>query len=129
MTYNFNGKSIRIPDEEIAKNMKLLDISEKEAIEMWLDDNDYTTNEVVEELTEKAKKNRVNHDAKSSEPRKQVKKERKPDIEKEKIIEILTNCLKNTGYEAEIINKSKIIEFNVGNNHYKLDLIKQRAKK
>lgn len=31
--------------------------------------------------------------------------------------------------KVEITNKSKIIEFNIGDNHYKLDLIKTRAKK
>ena len=55
MKYDFKGRTINIPDEEIEKNMKVLDISKDEAIEMWLDDNDYTENEVVEELTKKAK--------------------------------------------------------------------------
>ena len=61
--------------------------------------------------------------------RKPVKRERKPDEEKEKIIEILHNALKNAGIAAEITNKSKIIEFSIENNHYKLDLIKKRVKK
>ena len=96
---------------------------------MWLEDEGYLENEVVEELTAKAKVNKVNHEAKTSKPRKSVKRERKPDEEKEKLIEILANCLKNAGFEAEITNKSKIIEFNVNSNHYKLDLIKQRPPK
>ena len=55
MKYNFNGKEINIPDAEIENNMKVLEISREEAIAMWLDDNDYTENEEVEELTAKAK--------------------------------------------------------------------------
>ena len=109
--------------------MKLLGISHDEAVQMWLEDKGYLENEVVEELTAKAKVNKVNHEAKASKPRKSVKRERKPDEEKENLIEILANCLKNAGFEAEITNKSKIIEFNVGENHYKLDLIKQRPPK
>lgn len=129
MTYNFNGKNILIPDAEINKSVKLLGISKNEAIQMWLEDEGYLENEEVEELTAKAKVNKVSREAKADKPRKSTKRERKPDEEKENLIEILANCLKTAGFEAEIVNKSKIIEFNVGANHYKLDLIKQRPPK
>jgi len=129
MRYDFNGKVINIPDAEIEKSMKLLDLSKEEAIQMYLEDEGYMENEEVEALTAKAKANKVNREAKSDKPRKSVKRERKPDVEKEKIIEILANCLKNEGFDAEITNKSKIIEFSVGENHYKLDLVKKRPPK
>lgn len=129
MTYNLNGKNIRIPDSDIKEYMESLSLPKDEAIKVWLEDEGYLENEIVEELTKKAKKNKINHEAKSDKPRKAVKKERKPDEEKEKLIEILANCLKTEGFETEITNKSKIIEFNVGGNHYKLDLIKQRPPK
>lgn len=130
MNYNFNGKTIRIPDDELTKNMKVLNLTKEEAIEMYLEDEGYLENAEVEALTKKAKDNKaVVHDAKADKPRKQVKRERKPDEEKENLIEILANCLKNAGFEAEITNKSKIIEFSVGENHYKLDLIKKRPPK
>ena len=127
--YDFNGKTINIPDTELEKSMKLLGLSKEEAIEMYLEDEGYLENEEVEELTKKAKANKINHEAKADKPRKAVKRERKPDVEKENIIEILANCLKNEGFEAEITNKSKLIEFSVGENHYKLDLVKKRPPK
>ena len=129
MIYNFNGKNIRIPDAEIQKSMKLLNLSQDEAIQMWLEDEGYLENEVVEELTAKAKINKVNHEARTDKPRKSVKRERKPDEEKENLIKILADCLESHGFEAKITNKSKIVEFNIGENHYKLDLIKQRPPK
>lgn len=129
MTYNFNGKNIRIPDAEINKSMKVLGLSQMEAIQMWLEDEGYLTNETVEALTAKAKENKISHEAKSASPRKSVKRERKPDEEKEHLIGVLANYLKNEGFSVEITNKSKLIEFNVGENHYKLDLIKQRPPK
>ena len=129
MTYNLNGKNIRIPDAEIDKNSRLLGITREEAIQMYLEDEGYIKNEYVEELTKKAKEAKISHDAKSEKPRKQVKRERKPDEEKENLIEILANALVAEGFEAKVTNKSKIIEFNVGENHYKLDLIKQRPPK
>ena len=132
MTYNLNGKNIRIPDAEIDKNSRLLGITREEAIQMYLEDEGYVENEqtaYVEELTKKAKEAKISHDAKSEKPRKQVKRERKPDEEKENLIEILANALVAEGFEAKVTNKSKIIEFNVGDNHYKLDLNKQRPPK
>lgn len=129
MNYNLNGKTIRIPDAEINKSMKLLKISHDEAVQMWLEDEGYLENEVVEELTAKAKENKVSHEAKADKPRKTVKRERKPDEEKENLIKILADCLESHDFEVKITNKSKIIEFNVGENHYKLDLIKQRPPK
>lgn len=134
MNYNFNGKNVRIPDAELEKSMKILSLTKDEAIQLWLEDNDYVENEVVEELTQKAKENKsVQHDAKGSKPRKAVKRERKPDEEKENLIQFLAeNLCKMPGIDAEtvkITNKSKIIEFNIGENHYKLDLIRQRPPK
>lgn len=130
MNYKFNNKNITIPDSEIQNNMKLLGISKEEAIQMWLEDNDYLENEIVVELTKKAKENKaVDHGAKADKERKPVKRERKPDLEKENLIQMFADCLKNAGFDAEITNKSKLIEFTVGENHYKLDLVKQRPPK
>ena len=36
MTYNLNGKSIRIPDADIERSMKSLELTKEEAIQMWL---------------------------------------------------------------------------------------------
>lgn len=136
MVYNFNGKNLRIPDEDLKRNMEILHLTKDEAIQLWLEDEGYLENAVVEELTAKAKTNKISREAKSDKPRKKSTRERKPDLEKEKIIDILANCLINNAdvlkldaNAVEIINKGKIIEFTIGENHYKLDLIKKRAKK
>ena len=131
MIYELNGKKIRIPDNEIANSMNYLNLSKEEAIKMYLEDEGYLDNPYVDELTAKAKEAKISHDAKSETPRKTSNKprERKPDEEKEKLIEILANALEAEGIHAKVTNKSKIIEFSVGSNHYKLDLIKSRAKK
>lgn len=131
MLYELNGKKIKIPDDEIARSMGLLGLSKSEAIQMYLEDEGYLDNPYVDELTAKAKEVKISHDAKSEKPRKNTGKprERKPDEEKEKLIDILTNALVAEGFEAKVTNKSKIIEFSIGENHYKLDLIKQRPPK
>lgn len=131
MLYELNGKKIKIPDEEIKRSMEFLDLSKSEAIKMYLEDEGYLDNPYVDELTAKAKEAKISHDAKSEKPRKNTGKprERKPDEEKEKLIDIIANALVAEGFEAKVINKSKIIEFSIGENHYKLDLIKQRPPK
>lgn len=131
MTYNLNGKTIRIPDDEIKKSMNLLDLTKDEAIQMYLEDEGYLENAYVEELTAKAKAAKISHEAKSEKPRKTSNKprERKPDEEKEKLIDILANALVAEGIEAKVTNKSKIIEFSIEDRHYKLDLIKNRPPK
>ena len=131
MLYELNGKKIKIPDEEIKRSMEFLGLSKSEAIQMYLEDEGYLDNPYVDELTVKAKEAKISHDAKSEKPRKNAGKprERKPDEEKEKLIDILANALIAEGFEAKVTNKSKIIEFSIGENHYKLDLIKQRPPK
>lgn len=129
MNYIINNRNIHIPDEEIFKNMKILKISKEQAIQMYLEDEGYVINETVEELTKKAKENKVLKGAKAEKARKPRSKERKPDEEKEKIIKIVAAALENEGISAQITNISKIIEFSIENNHYKLDLIKKRVKK
>jgi hypothetical protein len=135
MVYNFNGRNIRIPDAEIENNMKVLELTKDEAIQLYLEDNDYCVNEEVERLTQKAKENKaVVHGAKSDKPRKKrttptAAKERKPDTEKEDFITKLADFLTKEGYNPQIVNKSKLIEFKMGENTFKLDLIRKRTPK
>lgn len=131
MRYTFEGKTVTIPDTELEKSIKLLDISKDEAIQMWLEDNDYCENEEIEILTAKAKENKaVQHGAVNvNKSKTATKRERKPDVEKEEIISKLAEFLETIGTSVKITNKSKLIEFEIGENHYKVDLIKQRPPK
>lgn len=131
MRYTFEGKTVTIPDTELEKSMKLLDISKDEAIQMWLEDNDYCENEEIEILTAKAKENKaVQHGAVNvNKSKTATKRERKPDVEKEETISKLAEFLETIGTSVKITNKSKLIEFEIGENHYKVDLIKQRPPK
>ena len=127
MQYNFNGKIVRIPDDEIETFVKNLNITKEEAIQMWLDDNDYTINETVEELTDKAKKNikRYEH---SDKERKKSTKERKIDEEKKNILNILSEALINKNIPHETKTETEI-SFCFNDNDYTLKLIKHRKPK
>lgn len=129
MTYEINGKTVKIPDAEINKNIKVLGLTKEEAIQMWLDDEGYTTNEEQEELCRKSKENKIQHGAKSAAPRKKSTRERKPNERKIALIKILAEALETAGIEVNVTNSSKIIEFSFENFNYKLDLIEKRVKK
>ena len=42
-----NGKAVKIPMPEIVNYMQKLELTQDEAIELWLTDNDYLDNEEV----------------------------------------------------------------------------------
>lgn len=133
MIIEFNNKNVNIPDKEIAQFVKSLDITETEAIEMWLDDNGYTTNEEVESLTKKAKANKTDKIVVSDKTKPRKKTERAPteNPDKEFLIVQLYQAL--TGLDnitaLKITNKTKIIEFVYNNKSFKLDLVQKREKK
>lgn len=132
MTYEFNGKKIRISDSEIENLVKGLNISTEQAIQIWLEDEGYLENEEQNSLDKKAKESKITatvHQAKSDNHKERKPRERKPDEEKEKIISNLAKFLENSTENVKITNISKIIEFDIGENHYKLDLVRQRKPK
>ena len=132
MKYKIENKEVNIPDEEIKKLMKTLDLTEQEAIDTWLTDNDYTTNEQVEELTKKAKVNGTTKiGARVNVENKKVVRERKENPTKAFIIDQLWQKLAEIDhiYNLKVENKEKLITFSLNGNDYKLDLVQKRAKK
>lgn len=132
MKYIIGKKEIDIPEKEIDKLMDSLDISEDEAVQTWLFDNDYIENEEEAILTKKAKDNRITttiHDAKDiTKTRAKRNVERKEDVDKEMIIAAVANMLQGMGIKGKVTNKSKIVEFEYNGNEYKIDLIRRRKK-
>ena len=141
MKYEINGKIINIPDAEIEKLVSTLEISKDEAIETWLVDNDYETDETVEELTKKAKENRISATIHQAKAEKTDKKERKPRTKKENPLkkqiiagiydyfhdEIGHTLPKNT--EITIKNDEKYIDFTVDGREFTINLVEHRKKK
>lgn len=133
MTTNINGKNIRINEQEVEKIAKGLDITFNEAVQVWLEDEGYLENAEQEQLNTKAKENRITatiHRAKALSPKK-TQRERvlKDDPTKENLIKCIKAVLEEKGCEkVEILNKTKLISFNLGGETFKLDLIRQRNK-
>lgn len=127
-----NGKSVNIPDAEIEKNMKLLEISKEDAIEMWLEDEGYLDNEEQNELDEKAKKVKINHGASAIDKTQKEKKPRQKVASDEKqalFTEILNTLTGIYGENVKIEKENKLILVKVGEKCFKVDLIEQRTPK
>ena len=127
-----NGKNVNIPDKEIEKNMKLLEISKEEAVEMWLEDEGYLDNEEQNELDEKAKKVKIDHGASAVD--KSEKKEKKPreikvSDEKQTLFAEIVEKLTENGRNFEIVKENKLICVKIGEKTFKIDLIEQRQPK
>lgn len=137
MKYEYNGKTLNIPDDFVQNAMKNLSIDEDEAIQLWLEDNDYEVNEEQMALDAKAKANvkvanivkaRAADPGKKKTQRERVKKE---DPTKEGVIAALAKALPElaNAENVTIVNAGKLITFTIGEDTYKLDLVRQRKAK
>lgn len=140
MKYTFtadNGKekTVSIPDDYIRTNKKNLGLTTKEAIELWLFDNDYIENAEADALTQKAKETGTRVGGKS--PRKAPV--RKPDYTKRTLISEIKNSLEGLALDAEsgsievsnisIPNIERVVRFELGDDTYELTLSKKRKPK
>lgn len=135
MTYNFNGKNLRIPDDIIQKSMEKLNLTKDEAIQMWLEDEGYEVNEEQEQLNQKAKENKITatiHQAASiNKTAKKTPKERcrKENPIKEMVIQEIAKILPNFAENIQILNVGKLISFTIGEETYEIDLKQKRKSK
>lgn len=124
-----NGNKVRISDDYITKAMEKLDITKEQAIEMYLEDEGYTSSEEVEELTKKAKENKINKGAKG-EKKSPTKRERKPNDEKRALItELFNTFVASSAENVTIVNPEREVSFNIGENSYSFTLICHRNTK
>ena len=137
MTLTHNGQTINISDEEIKTAMKKLDLSQKEAIEMILDDLNTTdkkcANAEAEALSQKAKTSGVQRQMCSTGVIAKSTKKRAPrplDVDKADIITAIKDFLITAGYDnVEVTNPTKLVEFDLGDNdHYTVNLIRKNKK-
>lgn len=128
MKYNFNGKEINIPDGDIKKLMTNLDIPKDEAIEVWLDDHDYTDNEEAEAMTKKAKEVGRRYE-KSDKERKKTVRERKVDTEKGGLLTAIKTAVEAFGGVVSSVKNEAEFSFTFNGNSYTVKLVKHRPPK
>ena len=126
-----NGKSVNIPKSEIEKLMSSLELSEKDAIDLWLCDNNLEEDEEQIELDEKASKVRIDKDIVQKKPKKERKKPEKKvsDAKKELFNEILSDLQDIYKENVEVLNENKLISVRIGEKLFKIDVIETRPPK
>ena len=125
---------VKIPREEIERTMKGLGCSEDDACWIWCEDNGKIDNDEQNELDKKAKDNRITatiHQARAETTKERKKVERKPDQVKDELVENLKAFLIEQCFmeNVTITKVGKLVEFDCGGEHFKLDLIRQRPPK
>lgn len=128
------GIIVKIPREEIERTMKGLGCSEDDACWIWCEDNGKIDNDEQNELDKKAKDNRITatiHQARAETTKERKKVERKPDQVKDELVENLKAFLIEQCFmeNVTITKIGKLVEFDCGGEHFKLDLIRQRPPK
>lgn len=121
-------RTVNIPNEDLERIKRGTTAKTTEAaVEVWLSDEGYVVDSMVEELTAKAAKNstRVTGTKKRKAPT------RKPDYTKRKIVDALKGCVSNLegADNVEVTNIERIVRFTVGTDTYEVTLSKKRAPK
>jgi hypothetical protein len=127
-----NGKIIKVDKKWAQISMEKLETDLEDVLLMYLEDNDYLTNDSQEDLDKSAKAN-VKVIAKSEKPKKKTQRERvvKENPTKELIISKLTSALQEIDNisNVNVENKAKLITFTLNNEDFKVDLVQKRKEK
>lgn len=142
MTMTINGKKKNIPDATVKKYMKAFDMTQEEAVHMYLEEEGVEVNEELEALDAKAKKVKIDHGASSTEviekkmntfvpdkTKQKTQKERvkKPNDDKAAIIAVLAEALGTMNLESiDIENPEKLIKFEMNGKKFSLNLVQNR---
>lgn len=131
MKYTKNGKSIIIPNEELENLMSKLDLTKEEAVQTWLEDNDFEENAEQQALDQKASKVKISVEARASAPKKE-KQTRTTKVSDEKKVlfdEIRSNLEDVYKENVTVLKENKLLEVKIGEKKFKIDIIETRAKK
>ncbi len=127
-------KNFIIPDDFVKETVNKLGCSMVEAGAMYLSDNGLVKDEVIEELANKAKKNRITstiHEAKSGKSNRKAPK-RKENPLKQEIIDAIFTGLLDFHPEKDaftVRNKEKYIDFTIAGRNFTVNLVEHRPKK
>lgn len=139
MRVEINGIKKNVPDVDVQRIMQGLQVSQAEAIQIWMEDEGILVNSEQEQLEQKAKDSGVMRTIHGAISQKVVdkrmsdtptaKKTVKDNPDKRQIITDIAELLTNMGANVNIENPTKVVTFIYKNNPYKIDLTATRKKK
>lgn len=128
---DINDKQVTIEKARIYANARILNISVKSAIKMYLEDEGYLNNEEQNNLTEKAKKNKATKvvEAGKGKSKKTTTRKKKSNPTKKMVIDKIAELLPTLATNVVVENAEKIITFTIGEDNFKIDLTQKRKPK
>ena len=129
--YKYEGKTYVIEEDEINSLMDKWDITEPEAVELYLNDTEVIENETVTELTNKANKNRVLTTIHGTKGEKKVRKPREKKVNplKNSIMSIIVTALTEQYGEINVTNPERSCDFTINGKNFSVNLVEHRPKK
>lgn len=125
-----NGKVVNIPDKEIDKIAEGLQVSKLEAMQIWLEDNEYEINEEQEKLDNSASKVKVSKDVVKKRTKSDKPRVAKVSDEKKALFDLIYQTIQAEYPEnVEIVKENKLIKVKTGEKTLKIDLIEERPPK
>ena len=127
-------KNFQIPDDFEESTVNKLGVSMIDACEMYLSDNGLVKDETIEELSQKAQKNRITstiHEAKSGKSNRKAPKRKENPLKQEIIDAIFTGLLDFHPQKDSftVRNKEKYIDFTIAGRNFTVNLVEHRPKK
>ena len=129
-----DGRVAKASTEYLNKMCENLGVDFDEAVNTWLEDEDYLVNDEQVELTEKAKEHKELVGAKkAAKATKKTQKERvvKENPTKELVITKLFEAVSAIDGATDVVveNKAKLITFKLNGEDFKIDLVQKRKAK
>ena len=133
-----DGRVVKAMTAYLENMVKNLDIDFEEAVLTWLEDEEYIINDDQQELTNKAKENKVlaslhRTQGNNVKAEKKTQRERvvKPNPTKEMIIAEIAKSIEAIEGTTNVVieNKGKLITFSLNGEDFKLDLVQKRKPK
>lgn len=127
-----NGTNVSVPNTTIDNYVNKYNLTKEEAVTLWLEDNEYISNPVVEELEKKAKKNKISRDARkiSTKTEKRTREKKENPVKKE-IIGQIYNLFKVEYGDIMTIslrNDEKYIDLTIEDRNFTINLVEHRKR-
>ena len=127
-------KNFQIPDDFVESTVNKLGVSMIDACEMYLSDNELIKDKTVEELSNRANKNRITvtiHEAQKAKEQRKARARKENPLKKEIISAIYTVIANEITSSANtfVRNKEKYIDFTIAGREFTINLVEHRPKK
>lgn len=121
----------QINHKEVKALQTKYNLTEQEALTLWLEDNEIIKNEEIEKATKKAKANKVGAKASAIDKTKkrEIKRTVKISTEKQMLFKKIFDFISKNYENVEILTENKLIEVKINEKYFKIDLIETRKGK